>query len=154
MFASFKRLLDGAPEAPPADHPDDERRAAVAGLLVEAARMDGTLDEDERERIAHLLAWRFEVPEADALRLVQDAETAVDNAVDWLRFTQAVIRNYVPEERVVLIEMLWDVAYADGEVHDHEAALVRRLAGLLHVPDRDSGAARQRARARWGAAEG
>jgi len=45
---------------------------------------------------------------------------------------------------VMLVEMLWDVVYADGELHDYEANLMRRVAGLLHVSDQESGAARKR----------
>jgi uncharacterized tellurite resistance protein B-like protein len=52
------------------------------------------------------------------------------------------------EERIDLMEMLWEVVYADGELHHYEANLMRRLAGLLHVSDRDVGAARKRAQAR------
>ena len=58
------------------------------------------------------------------------------------------------EERVELMEMLWQVAYADGELDDFEANLLRRVAGLIHVSDRDSGAARKRAMARLGLAAG
>jgi len=54
----------------------------------------------------------------------------------------------MPEDRVRILEMVWAVAYADGSLHDFEASLARRVAGLLHVSDRDSGAARKRARAR------
>ena len=54
------------------------------------------------------------------------------------------------EERVKIIEMLWEVAYADGVVHHYEANLIRRINGLLYVSDRDSGAARKRVAARLG----
>ena len=57
---------------------------------------------------------------------------------------------FEPEERIALIEMLWEVAYADGELHDYEASLIRRITGLLYVSDRDSGEARKRVRARLG----
>ena len=54
------------------------------------------------------------------------------------------------EERIELMEMLWEVVYADGELHHYEANLMRRLAGLLQVSDRDAGSARKRARKRLG----
>ena len=59
-------------------------------------------------------------------------------------FTRVVKGAFTREERLELMEMLWEVAYADGELHHLEASLMRRLAGLLQVPDRDSGAARKR----------
>jgi uncharacterized tellurite resistance protein B-like protein len=52
--------------------------------------------------------------------------------------------NLEPEERATILEMLWEVAYADGVVHPYESNLVRRVAGLLYVTDHDSGAARKR----------
>ena len=62
----------------------------------------------------------------------------------------AVKDGFDQEERIRLIEMLWEVAYADGELHDYEASLMRRITGLLYISDRDSGEARQRVLARLG----
>ena len=62
-----------------------------------------------------------------------------------------MIKDRFPhEERLELMEMLWEVAYADGVLHDFEASLMRRISGLIYVSDRDSGAARKRALARLG----
>jgi uncharacterized tellurite resistance protein B-like protein len=72
----------------------------------------------------------------------------VENSVQILRFTRAIKDRYSYAERVALIEMLWDVVYADGVSDALEAQLMRRIGGLLYVSDHDRGEARQRVLAR------
>ena len=137
-----------APEGERVD-PHDER-AALAALLVEAARSDGHYDDDERDRIDRVLATRFGVSEDEARSLRAEGEEAQAEAVDLVRFTRAV-KDHVPhDERLGIIEALWEVVYADGSRDMHESALIRQLAGLLHVSDRDAGVARQRIAERYG----
>jgi uncharacterized tellurite resistance protein B-like protein len=59
-------------------------------------------------------------------------------------FTRAVNDRFTPEQRIEIMEMLWEVVYADGEVHDFEVSLLRRIGGLIYVSDRDRALARQR----------
>jgi uncharacterized tellurite resistance protein B-like protein len=133
------RQLTGAAGGP------DELQRAVAALLVEAANMDGDIDDAERNTIEELLTRHFDL-DGDAVRvLVEAGVRATDNSVQLYPFTRAIKEGLTHEDRVRVIEMLWAVAYADGELHDYEAVLVRRVAGLIYVPDRESGAARQRA---------
>jgi len=80
----------------------------------------------------------------EAEDLLAAGEKASDDSVEWQGFTRAIKDGFEPEERIALIEMLWEVAYADGELHDYEASLIRRITGLLYVSDRDSGEARKR----------
>jgi uncharacterized tellurite resistance protein B-like protein len=65
--------------------------------------------------------------------------------VELSRFIRRIRDGFDHDERVEMVEMLWRVVYADGVVHDHEANLLRRVAGLLYVSDRESGEARKRA---------
>ena len=80
----------------------------------------------------------------DAEALIEEGRGAVDESTELYGMIRVVRDHLAPEERIRIIEMLWEVAYADGDVDDYEANLVRRVAGLLYVPDRDSGAARKR----------
>jgi uncharacterized tellurite resistance protein B-like protein len=128
----------------------DGRHLAVAALLVEAARMDDHFDPAERARIVRLLSDRFRLDRDAAEQLLGLAERAEARASGLYRFTKTVTEAFTPAERVDLIEMLWDVVYADGVLDPDEDALVRRVAGLIHVEDHDRGAARLRALARLG----
>lgn len=127
-----------------------DARTALAALLVEAAQADGAYDDRERVQIERVLAERFGLTPDGTAALRADAEAAQAEAVDLVRFTRAV-KDAVPyEERIGIIEALWQVIYADGVREMHEQALIRKLCGLLHVEDRDAGLARQRVAARLG----
>jgi uncharacterized tellurite resistance protein B-like protein len=93
---------------------------------------------------------RFGLASEESGALLQAASEKVEQSVEVFGFTREIKNAFSPEERIEMMEMLWEVAYADGELHDLEANLMRRLAGLLHVSDRDSGSARKRALARLG----
>jgi len=127
-----------------------ELRLCVAALLVEAARMNEHFDEAERAAIERLLSARFGLCEAETGALLAAAETAVRQSTQLLRFTDCVVRLVKPEDRARIIEMMWEVAYADGSLDPNEDALLRRIAGLIHVSDRDRGLARQKAMRRLG----
>ena len=151
MRERIRRILTGQPHgAPSAARSFAERQLAAAALMVEAATMDDTFDRDERVRIGQLIRDRFGLSAAEAEDLIAEAERAASASVEWHGFTSAIKEGFDHAERVELIEMLWDVAYADRQLHDYEASLLRRIAGLLYVSDRESGEARKRVLARRG----
>jgi uncharacterized tellurite resistance protein B-like protein len=129
---------------------DGDLQLAVAALLVEAALMDDRFDGVERRIIAELLATRFELTPDQAQSLLASAEKAVRQSTQLFRFTQSVAAKLDPAERARVVEMLWEVAYADGVLSPQEDALIRRIAGLVYVDDNARVAARQRARRRLG----
>lgn len=129
---------------------DDRLPLAVAALLVEAALQDTAFDEEERATVRHLLAERFRLGEAEVGQLLEEAEARARQSAQLFGFTSTVVKEWSAEERVELIEMLWQVAYSDGALDPHEDALLRRVAGLLHVTDRDRSLARRRALERLG----
>lgn len=147
MIDWISRLLS-APEGERATAHDE--RAALAALLVEAARSDGDYDDVERRRIDRVLATRFALAPDEAQAVRAEGEAAQAEAIDLVRFTRAV-KDHVPHaERVGIIEALWEVVYADGRRDMHESALIRTLAGLLHVSDPEAGMARQRVAEKYG----
>ena len=123
----------------------DEVPAAAAALLIEAAILDGDYHASERHAIARLLAERFELTSDDLENLIAETEEAVSQSVELYGITRILKNSFNHEERLELMVMLWQIVYADGELHDYEANLVRRVAGLLHVPDKDTGIARKKA---------
>ena len=127
-----------------------DKHLAVAALLVEAAHMDRSFDAREREVILDLVAKRFALDAAEAESLLAEAHAAQQQAVDLVRFTRTIKDAFAPEERIELIEMLWEIVYADGRVDPFEANLLRRIGGLIYVSDQERGAARKRVAARLG----
>ncbi len=138
----------GAPETRADRHSHEELQIAAAALMVEAARLDDEFDESERAKIRELVVERFELTSEEGDNLIEAAEARIAESIQLHGFTRVVKSAFTPEERVELVEMLWEVVYADGELHHYEANLMRRLAGLLQVSDREAGAARKRARER------
>lgn len=127
---------------------DGDLQLAAAALLVEAASLDGHFDDEERDTIVSLLKDHFGLNETEVETLVENGTNAADESSQLYGFTRVIKDRFEHEERVRMIEMLWEVAYADGQLHDFESNLVRRVCGLIHVPDRESGDARKRVLAR------
>jgi uncharacterized tellurite resistance protein B-like protein len=123
----------------------DELAFAVAALLIEAARMDNDFDTAERATIERLLSDKFKLAATEAHSLIAQAEAAVHESTQVFPFTQRICDSISIEDRAQIIEMMWKVAYADGVLDPYEDMLLRRIAGLIHVPDRERGMARQRA---------
>ena len=151
MINRIKALFadKGHSSDPEADqHSHDELQLAAATLLVEAATLDGHYGETEQAAIDKLLREKFALKDEEARSLHDLAVTEQSEANQLLGFTRAIKDRYSLEERIELIEMIWEVVYADGELHDYEANLLRRLGGLLYVSDRERGDARKRVLAR------
>ena len=118
---------------------------ACAALMTRAAWLDGTLDKVEEKALRDLMMKRFEISPGEADEILKAAADDLDTSNDLYRYTKDLRDNFDADERLKLIEMIWEVVYADGVLHDFEATLMRRLAGLLYVDDRDSGEAKKRA---------
>ena len=115
---------------------------ACAALMTRAAWLDGTLDKVEEKALRDLMMKRFEISPGEADEILKAAADDLDTSNDLYRYTKDLRDNFDADERLKLIEMIWEVVYADGVLHDFEATLMRRLAGLLYVDDRDSGEAK------------
>ncbi|MEO1695512.1 MAG: TerB family tellurite resistance protein [Pseudomonadota bacterium] len=148
MLNDLKRLFDDLLGEPGTDAnaASISLELATAVLLVEAAAMDETFEETERAMIARLLTSRFELNASEVATLIADAESRVADTDQYHPFIDRISKDMTIDERIWIIEMMWRVALADGDIDTHEDALLRQVAGLLHVPDRDRGLARQRAR--------
>ena len=125
-------IQDGAADAPIGVR-DIDRDLAAAALMVRVIAADGVVTGDEERRIRTVLAERYDLTQAQADALVAEAEAAHEEAIDLYRFT-AVLKNGLDEpERLALVEDLWDMVYADGEVDEAENNVVWRVAELLGI---------------------
>jgi uncharacterized tellurite resistance protein B-like protein len=129
---------------------DDELRLALTALLIEAAYSDDHFEEAERAVIGRLIERRFNLSHSDARSLLASAEATASESAELFHFTRIINERLSFEQRVELIEMLWEVACADGVLDEYEDSLLRRVGGLIYVPDRERGVARQRVLGRLG----
>ena len=124
--------------------------AASAALLVEAACMDGHFDEKEREKIISLMQANFGLNNEESETLVNETQSVMEQTGDLYSFTRVIKNRFDQQERIQMIEMLWEVAFADGNVDYYESNLISRIAGLIYVNDIDRGEAKKRVMARLG----
>ena len=143
MLRFFDQLLAGSPAAD--IDADKKLRLAATALLFRALFVDGHADPREEESIRNIVSSEFGLAEDEVATLIDDARKAAHDAADLYGWTRLINAEYAYDEKCYLMEMLWQVVLADGVIDDHESALMRRLAGLIHVEDADSARARQRA---------
>ena len=145
MIADLLRRLSAPAPAP---LPDTDARLALTALLVRVARSDGAYEAEERARIDSITAARYGLGPDAARALRNEAEAVEKEAPDTVRFTRAIKDSVEYDERLAVIEALWAVVLEDGTRAYEEDALLRLVAGLLGISDKDSALARQRVQAR------
>lgn len=140
----FKDLLRRLSDPAPAPLPDSDARLALTALLVRLARADGHYAPEEVERIDRITTARYGLSEGEAADLRREAEDMEAEAPDTVRFTRAIKDAVAYEDRIGVIEALWQVVLADGQRDAEENALLRMVAPMLGIEDQDSARARQR----------
>jgi len=146
MFDALKNFIAEVSGAEPAARRFDEgdyRLAAVA-LLVHIANVDGNTDLAERRRLMAIIEERFGLDPKAAAELIATAEQSDREAVDFYHFTSVLKRALDDDGRQKIVEMLWDIAYADGVADEFEENTIWRIAELLGVSTRDRVLLRQR----------
>ena len=133
---------------------EDETKLArtVAALLVEASMADGDIDEIEYAHIRHMLVTQLDLSAEDAEAMLDASVASHEDRIEIHSLTRHIRNDTDASDRSVILEMVWMVVLADGDLDEHESQLMRRLAGLLFVDDVESGLAAQRARHRLGLA--
>jgi len=152
MIARIRKYFDTRLRADGAAGDDQERRLrlASAALLIEVARADYEVRPDEMAVISRAVRRHFGLSAAETVELIQLAEEAADEATSYRQFTALINANYSKAQKLQLLEMLWEVVYADAEMEKHEEHLVRKLADLLYVPHSQYIAAKLRVAERRG----
>ena len=117
----------------------------LCGLMIEAAYTDGQIDESELNKIKLSLINIFSEDAKEVDLVLEKAEENKNNSKSLHHYTSFINKNFDDKKKILLIEALWEIVLSDGEIHDFESNLIRRLAGLLYISDVKSGNARKRA---------
>ena len=117
----------------------------LCGLMIEAAYTDGQIDKSELTKIRKSLVDVFAEDLNEVESVLEAAVKNKNNSKSLHHYTSFINKNYDHDKKLQLIEALWEIVLSDGETHDFESNLIRRLAGLLYISDVDSGNARKRA---------
>ena len=141
---SFLKLFNQSKLIKNTEKPDDDL-IIISGFFMEAAAIDGIIDDSEISKIKKSLINIFEVSEEKSNDLVKKSLERVNEPNSLYYFTSKINKEFEYDQKIELLEILWGIILADGKIHDFESNLVRRLSGLLYVSDIDCGNAKKRA---------
>ena len=149
MLRALKNLIDSVTAAVPESSPAEQvhfLQLATAVLLVEVMRAEPELGVTERLAVVAALRRKFDLAEAELAQLIELAERTARTASDFHRFTSAINDGFDQDQKIRIVEFMWQVAYADGHLDAHENHLISKVAGLLHVTHGQYIGAKMRAR--------
>ena len=146
MFDSFRNFVAEFIEGDkhPSRFEENDYRLAAAALLVHAAAIDGEMSQPERDTLHAVIKQRFNLDDSATDDLVEQATEAEHEAVDLYHFTHLLNRSLDEPGRVRIIEMMWEIVYADGRRDELEDNLLWRAADLLGVSSQERIALRRR----------
>lgn len=150
MLQPLRQLLNTFLSIDPAQSAADAEKAlhlATAVLLVEVMRADQNHPEAEQQAVIRALSERFDLSPDSVADLMALAHETARTANDFHAFTSQLNDRFTQPQKVMLVESLWQVAYADAHLDAHENHVISKVAGLLHVTHGEYIAAKLRAKA-------
>ncbi len=124
---------------------DNKNLELLCGIMIEAAYTDGKIEESELNKIKSSLINVFDEDQNDVSIVLNEAIENKNNSKSLHHYTSFINKNFSHDKKLLLVETLWEIVLSDGQIHDFESSLIRRLSGLLYISDVDSGNARKRA---------
>ena len=148
MLSALQNLLTSffIPDGTTAAQAGGNPQLATAVLLFDVMRSDDTLSGAERALALSALRKRFALSEDALAQLMVQAEQTAKGANDYFSFTSLMNDSFTQEQKIQVVEFMWQVAYADGSIDENENHLISKIAGLLHVKHGDHIAAKMRAK--------
>jgi len=135
MLRTIKRFFEEL--APSAQQTEEQKQhalqLAVCVLLVEMSRVDGSVSSIELAHLNQLMDDQFDLTSQEKQELTDMARQELDNSTDYYQFTSVINLHFSPEQKIRMIESLWEVAFVDGKVDAHEEHFLRKIHALLHV---------------------
>lgn len=106
---------------------------ATCALLLELANIDGELSKEEKDNITEIFKTKYSLSEEEVNELIKSSEAELEKSIDLWQFTNCINQNYSLEEKLKVIETVWEVAYSDGRLEQHEDYLAHKVATLLRL---------------------
>ena len=144
MLYSLKKIFKHSEENLPESIFKEELKL-LCGLMIEAAQTDGNIDQKEIDKISNILVETFQENQVEVELILQNCLKELDEPKSLHFFTSKLNKMFSNEKKILLIETLWGVVLTDGELHEFESNLIRRLAGLFYISDVSCGNAKKRA---------
>jgi uncharacterized tellurite resistance protein B-like protein len=148
MLERLQKLLRAVSPGTPAKarfvFDEADHRVAAAGLLIHAMNADGVKSPAEETQLEALLRERFSLDEAELHALIATAQARQRESLDFNTFARIIKRAYDEDGRLRIVEMMWEIVFADGSLHEFEDNLVWRVADVIGVPPASRGAIRSK----------
>jgi uncharacterized tellurite resistance protein B-like protein len=146
MLSSLKNFISDLTggQKHPARFEENDYRLAAAALMIHACSIDGKINAVERDKLRAVLKTRFALDDAATEELIDAGTLAENESVDLYQFTRLINRSLDEAGRLAIVEMMWEIVFADGRVNEFEDNLMWRAADLLGVSSRDRIALRRR----------
>lgn len=143
----FKKYVVSSPENSN-EVSEHSLQIATTALLVEMMRADSEINDDERNAITNSLQSRFGLSEVETTAIIKFAEDEIEKATGYYEFTSLINKGLSQEEKIAIIEQLWEIAFSDSLLDKYEEHMVRKIANLIHVSHKDFIDAKLRVRKR------
>ena len=117
----------------------------LCGLMIEAANTDGKITDEEVNKISSTLTNIFNENPVDVEQILKESIATKDEPKSLFFFTSKINKSFTEKKKLLLVEILWEIILSDGELHEFESNLIRRLAGLLYISDVSCGNAKKKA---------
>ena len=122
----------------------------LCGLMIEAANIDGQVEQNEVNKISKALIEIFHEEPAAVEIEIQKSLNELNEHKSLHSFTSKINQSFTEEKKILLLEILWEIILEDGKVHDYESNLLRRLGGLLYISDLESGNTKKKVLNKYG----
>ncbi len=124
---------------------EDSNLELLCGLMIEAANSDDFIGDEEIIKIKETLINIFKEDPDEVDTILNEAIHNRNNSKSLYYYSSKINKNYSEEKKILLLEILWEIVLADGQLHDYESSILRRLSGLLYISDINSGNAKKKA---------
>lgn len=149
MLSKLSRFIERHLISGDADIPlsQEQKQLAFAALLIEVALADQSFDDLERQSLISALRQRFALEQEILQALIESATRESSDATSLHQFTQLINNSCTVEEKIALIQAMWEIAFADGKLDKYEDYTIRKVADLIYVSHTDFIKAKHQARA-------
>ena len=146
MFELFKSAINKIQNNEKEVHKEEVKAlSSIVALLVEAASVDGNIGEEEKSHILLILKKQLNIEETEACEILEEAIIKSQDQIEIWSKTHDIRKEMDYEERLKIVELMWEIVLVDQVLDVFESQLMRRVAGLLFVSDFDSGSCKKRA---------
>ncbi len=140
MLVNIKRFFESN-FAPGSSNIDDDPghavQLAMAALMIEVAESDYKDAPEEQETLFKIIKSSVNIDEKEANELIKLAKAEHHESTDYFQFTRLINNSYSAEEKIRLIENLWQIAFADSILDKYEEHVIRRISDLIYVSHSD-----------------